>query len=245
MKNIAIATPTYNEAKNIKKLIPAIEKVCKVYPKLSFTILVIDDNSPDGTADIAEATGKKVKAKNLKVQVLRRKGKEGFGKAYVHGFNELLKQNFDYIIQMDADLSHDPKYLKQFITEAEAGRDFVAASRYIKGGGTPDWGLHRKILSRGGNLYTRAFLGSKITDYTGGYNMYSSKLLKKIDTKTLQAGGYGFLIELKYRALQDSKSHAQIAIIFKDRQHGTSKIPRSTLVNNFILVPKLRNQNKK
>jgi dolichol-phosphate mannosyltransferase len=245
MKNIAIATPTYNEAKNIKKLIPAIAKICKEFPKLSFTVLVIDDNSPDGTADVAEAVGKKTKVKNLSVRVLRRKGKEGFGKAYVHGFNELLKEKFDYIIQMDADLSHDPKYLKQFLSEAEAGHDFIAASRYVKGGGTPDWGMHRKVLSRGGNLYTRAFLGSQITDYTGGYNMYSTKLLKKINTKTLQAGGYGFLIELKYRALQESNSHSQVAIIFKDRQHGKSKIPRSTLINNFILVPKLRRQNKK
>lgn len=242
MTKFAIATPTYNEAGNIKKLIKAIDKNCKGMPADSFTLLVIDDNSPDGTADIAEAAAKEVKNKNFRVQVLRRKGKEGFGKAYVHGFNELLKQDFEYIIQMDADLSHDPKYLKDFVKQAGAGCDFVAASRYVKGGGTPDWGLHRKILSRGGNLYARLVLGSGVTDYTGGYNMYSADLLKKIDTGTLSSGGYGFLIELKYRALKQSDSHAQVPIIFKDRQHGKSKIPRSTLIKNFILVPRLRRQ---
>lgn len=240
MKKIAIATPTYNEAKNIQKLIPAVAIVCQKFPDLSFTLLVIDDNSPDGTADKAEAAAKKLKVKNFTVDVLRRKGKEGFGKAYVHGFDTLLAQKFDYIIQMDADLSHDPKYLKDFIEAAQNGADFVVASRYIKGGGTPDWGLHRKLLSRGGNLYTRLFLGSKITDYTGGYNMYSADLLRRIDTGSLQASGYGFLIELKYRALQHSKSHHQVPIVFMDRQHGTSKIPKSTLFKNLVLVPKIR-----
>jgi dolichol-phosphate mannosyltransferase len=240
MRNVAIATPTYNEAKNIKKLIPAIEKFCKGFEDLSFTLLIIDDNSPDGTADVAEQAAKKLKIKNLKVQVLRRKGKEGFGKAYVHGFTVLLEQKFDYIIQMDADLSHDPKYLKDFIYAAQEGHDFVAASRYMKGGGTPDWGLHRKILSRGGNLYTRLFLGSIITDYTGGYNMYSSGLLKKINMNTLGATGYGFLIELKHRALQNATSPAQFPIVFHDRLHGKSKIPKSTLIKNFVLVPKIK-----
>jgi dolichol-phosphate mannosyltransferase len=237
---IAIATPTYNEAKNIVKLIPAVAKAVKSFNDISFTLLVIDDNSPDKTADIAEAAAKKLKQSNFSVQILRRKGKEGFGKAYVHGFQVLMKQGFDFIIQMDADLSHDPKYLPDFIHKAQAGHDFVVASRYVKGGGTPDWGLHRKILSRGGNLYTRAFLGSTITDYTGGYNLYSKKLLKDIDIESLSSGGYGFLIELKHRALQHAKSPAQIAIIFHDRLHGSSKIPKSTLFKNFVLVPKIR-----
>lgn len=238
--NLAIATPTYNEAKNIVKLIDAIDSVCPKHPDINFTILVIDDNSPDKTADKAEYAGKNVKAKNLKIRVLRRNGKEGFGKAYIHGFNELLKGNFDYIMQMDADLSHDPKYINDFIKEAKSGTEFVVASRYITGGDTPDWGLHRKILSRGGNIYTRMLLGSKITDYTGGFNMFSTRLLKAIDPDSIEATGYGFLIELKAKALLMTKSSAQIPIIFKDRQHGQSKIPRSTLVKNFILVPKLR-----
>ena len=245
LKKIAIATPTYNEAKNIQKLIPAVAKVCAKFPEIDFTFLVIDDNSPDKTADLAEQAGNKIKQRNFHTQVLRRKGKEGFGKAYVHGFQVLLKQKFDYIIQMDADLSHNPKYIPQLIKLAEDGHDLVVASRYEKGGGTPDWGLHRKVLSRGGNFYTRAFLGSTITDYTGGYNMFSAELLKKIGIDSLSAGGYGFLIELKYRALQNAKSPAQIAIVFHDRLHGKSKIPKSTIIRNFVLVPKLKYKNNK
>lgn len=237
---LAIATPTYNESKNIKKLIPRIAKACSEIKDISITVLVIDDNSPDKTADIAEKAASKLNQKNFKVQVLRRKGKEGFGKAYVHGFNELLKKDYDYILQMDADLSHDPKYLKDFIALAVQGKDFIVGSRYVKGGGTPDWGWHRKILSRGGNIYTRLLLGSKITDYTGGFNMFSTDLLRAIDTNSLQAGGYGFLIELKFVALAHSNATAQLPIVFIDRQHGSSKIPKSTLIKNFFLVPKMR-----
>jgi dolichol-phosphate mannosyltransferase len=240
VKRIAIATPTYNEANNITKLIYAVKNVCTRYQDINFTLLVIDDNSPDGTGKIADKVAAENSAKNFTVQVLHRKGKEGFGKAYVNGFNVLLDDGYDYIIQMDADLSHNPKYLREFIKKANENCDFVVATRYIKGGGTPDWGLHRKILSRGGNIYTRLFLGSKITDYTGGFNMYSSSLLKSIDTEKLTASGYGFLIELKYKALLKSKNYAQFPIIFKDRLHGKSKIPRSTLVKNFMLVPKLK-----
>lgn len=242
MINIAIATPTYNEAKNIRKLISAIDKICSRHTDVNFTILVIDDNSPDKTADAAEESLKKIKSRNLKIRVLRRKGKEGFGKAYIHGFNELMKGKFDYILQMDADLSHDPTYITNFIEKAKAGKEFVVASRYIEGGGTPDWGMHRKLLSRGGNIYTRIILGNEITDYTGGYNMYSVDLLRRINPSSLSATGYGFLIELKYKAIKEADSYDQIAIVFKDRQHGKSKIPSSTLFKNLVLVPKLRRQ---
>jgi len=240
LKKVAIATPTFNEAKNIPALITTVAEVCKNFPGIDFTLLVIDDNSPDKTADVAERTAQHIKLPNFRVQLLRRKLKDGFGKAYVNGFDILLAQPFDYIIQMDADLSHSPTYLRDFIAAAKAGHDFVVASRYLKGGGTPDWSLHRKLLSRSGNLYSRLFLGSTITDYTGGYNMFAKSLLKKIDTNTLSAGGYGFLIELKYRALQQAQSTIQIPIIFHDRQHGESKIPKSTLIKNFILVPRIR-----
>jgi dolichol-phosphate mannosyltransferase len=240
LKKIAITTPTYNEAKNIKKLIVEVEKICRQYPNISFNFLVIDDNSPDGTAKVVQKVAKEITGKNFKVEVLNRKKKEGIGKAYVHGFKTLLEKDYDCIIQMDADLSHDPRYLKNFIKHAVSGKDFVVATRYIKGGGTPDWGLHRKILSRAGNLYTRFILSSRITDYTGGYNLFSTDLLRVMDIDTLGSGGYGFLIELKYRALQHAKSFSEVAIIFPDRQHGSSKIPKSTLFSNFILVPKIR-----
>lgn len=239
MKKIAIATPTYNEAKNIRKLITLVAKECKDIPDTDITFFVIDDNSPDGTADVAEGLAKKYKAKNFKVEVLRRNSKDGIGKAYVAGFKILLAKKYDWVLQMDADLSHDPKYIKDFVAKA-ADNDFVVGSRYIAGGGTPDWGLHRRVLSKGGNYYSRLFLGSTITDYTGGFNMYKASLLREIDVDTLSSSGYGFLIELKYKALSHAKKTAQVPIIFLDRQHGSSKIPKSTIFANFILVPKIR-----
>jgi dolichol-phosphate mannosyltransferase len=238
--NLAIAVPTYNEAENIQKLVQAIHESLKTYPKLNLTVFVIDDNSPDGTAAIASKLGASYKKPGFSVTVIRRQKKEGLGKAYIDAFHQIIKQNkFDFILQMDADLSHEPKYLPAFL-DATKQADFVVGSRYIRGGGTPDWALLRKFLSHGGNIYTRLFLGSKVTDYTGGYNLFSVDLLKKIDLDSLQAGGYGFLIELKYRAIQNCHGIRQIPIIFMDRQYGISKIPRDTLIANLILVPTLR-----
>jgi dolichol-phosphate mannosyltransferase len=240
MKKFAIATPTYNEAGNIKKLILDIEKVCQDIKDLSFTLFVIDDSSPDGTAKIAEATAKKIRAKNFKVEVLVRKSKEGIGKAYIDGFHQIMEQGFDYIIQIDADLSHHPKYIKDMVAQAQAGSDFVSGSRYMKGGGIDDWGLHRRILSLGGNIYTRMLLSSTITDYTNGLNMFSTKLLKEIDIDTLSSAGYGFFIELKYKTLPHARQFAQIPIVLTDRKHGKSKIPKNTIFINLLLVPRLR-----
>ncbi|HEY5267539.1 MAG TPA: polyprenol monophosphomannose synthase [Candidatus Saccharimonadales bacterium] len=244
MKRIAIATPTYNEAGNIKKLILEIEKVCKNIPDISFTLFVIDDSSPDGTAKIAQETAKKVKTTNFSVKVLVRKIKDGIGRAYIYGFNEILKGKFDYIIQIDADLSHDPKYIKDLVDQARIGKDFVSASRYMKGGGIADWGLHRRILSRGGNIYTRLFLDKRITDYTNGLNMYSVPLMKEINIDTLDSDGYGFFIELKHKILPLSRNYGQIPLILTDRKHGKSKIPRNTILINLALVPKLHFKKK-
>ncbi len=162
------------------------------------------------------------------------------GRAYINAFKVLLKENFDYIIQIDADFSHDPKYIADLVKEAKAGRDFVTASRYMKGGGIADWGWHRRILSKGANLYTRTFLGSTITDYTNGLNLFSTKLLKDIDIDNLEAGGYGFFIELKYKALKHCKSFSQVPIMLHDREMGKSKIPKNTILINLLLVPRLR-----
>jgi dolichol-phosphate mannosyltransferase len=236
---LAIAIPTYNEAVNVRKLLPAIKRHLENYPGLQCTVFIIDDSSPDGTAEVVTALSKEISDKKFNVRVLSRAKKEGLGKAYVFAFEQIIPEDFDYILQMDADLSHDPKYIPELLDQTK-NADFVVGSRYMKGGSTPDWQWYRKLQSRGGNLYTRFFLGSKITDYTGGYNLYSSDLLKKIDLKTLQAGGYGFLIDLKHKALIHCESVVQIPIVFKDRQHGTSKIPRSTIIKNFLLVPKIR-----
>lgn len=241
---LAIAVPTYNEATNIKKLVPSLYKNLKNYPELSTTLFVVDDNSPDGTSKVATELSRKYKAKNFELVVLNRKKKEGLGKAYVYAFKHILKQKkYDYILQMDADLSHDPKYIPAMLDLTKEA-DFVVGSRYIPGGDTPDWTWNRKLLSNGGNLYTRIFLGNKIHDYTGGFNLYSADLLHSVDLGSLQAGGYGFLIELKYRALLHCKNSAEVPIIFMDRQHGISKIPRSTIFRNLLLVPQLVYRNK-
>jgi dolichol-phosphate mannosyltransferase len=242
---IAIITPTYNEADNILVLMKQVEDVCKTISDAAFTLLVVDDNSPDGTAKIAEEAAAKITTKNFTARVLVRKTKDGIGRAYVHAFNVLLKEDFDYIIQIDADLSHNPKYIRDFVAEARKGRDFVAASRYMKGGGILDWGLHRRILSRGGNIYTRLFMGDTITDYTNGLNMFSTGLLRKVDTDSLGAGGYGFFIELKHKALQNAKNFSQIPIWLTDRTLGKSKMPKKTIFINLMLVPKLRFARKK
>jgi dolichol-phosphate mannosyltransferase len=238
---LGIAIPTYNESANINKLLAEIHKHLGKIPDLSTLILIIDDNSPDGTAEVAKKSAKKLKSKNFKVEIMSRKVKDGLGRAYIAGFNEILKSKPDFILQMDADLSHNPKYLREFVKAAK-NSDFVVGSRYIPGGQTPDWGLYRKLQSRGGNLYTRMILGSGITDYTGGYNMYSAKLLKKIGINTIKSTGYGFLLELKYRASLQAKNIHQVPIVFNDRQHGKSKMPKDTIVKTLLLVPRLKSE---
>ena len=236
---LAIAIPTYNEATNIKKLLPAIKKNLSNYPSLTTTVFVVDDNSPDGTAGAAQKQAQELKAKNFSIQIMNRKKKEGLGKAYVYAFRKILAQNFDYILQMDADLSHNPKYLPQFL-EATKEADFVVGSRYVKGGATPDWTWNRKLLSRGGNLYTKLCLSSKITDYTGGYNLFSTDLLRRLNLDSLQSGGYGFLIELKYMGLEVCHNVIQVPIVFMDRAHGESKLPRGIIFKNLLLVLKIK-----
>jgi len=244
-KRLAIAIPTYNESKNIPRLIDAIRRALDKNPSIVCTILIIDDNSPDGTSKIAKELAKKNKSKNLQIRVMDRSKKEGLGKAYIDGFKLLLdEKKHDLILEMDADLSHDPKYITKFIKASETA-DLVVGSRYINGGCTPDWTLPRKILSRGGNIYTSLILGTKIHDYTGGYNLYSEKLLNKIDLNKLQASGYGFQIELKFNAMKYANKTTEIPITFIDRQHGSSKLPKSTILSILLLVPQIKLTAKK
>ncbi|USN95905.1 MAG: polyprenol monophosphomannose synthase [Candidatus Nomurabacteria bacterium] len=237
---LGISIPTYNEAKNIDKLLSNIKSTLSNQKNTKTIIVVVDDSSPDNTGKVVEKFAKLHGTNNFRVLLLTRKVKDGFGKACIAGFNKLLDEKVDYILQMDADLSHNPKYIPKFIDSARSGHDFIVASRYISGGGTPDWPLHRRILSKYGNFYARFVLNNKISDYTGGYNLYSRDLLSKIDLNSINSTGYGFLIELKYKALQNCISAKQIPINFRDRQHGKSKIPKNTLIKNLILVPKLK-----
>jgi dolichol-phosphate mannosyltransferase len=236
---LAIAIPTYNEALNLSILLPAIKKVLESNKNLWTTVFIIDDSSPDKTAAVAEKLGRKLKSKTFSIKVINKAKKEGLGAAYIYGFQEILKQDFDFIMQMDADMSHDPIYIPQLI-DASKTADLVIGSRYAKGASVLNCTLKRKILSRGGNIYTRLFLGNKVTDYTNGFNLYSTKLLKSLDLDTIDAPGYGFLIQLKYRALKKCHGVKEVPIIFNNRKLGESKIPKNTLIKNLILVPQLR-----
>ena len=241
-KNIAVLIPTYNEFKNISLLLLEMKEVSRQHIDLNFTIYIIDDSSPDGTALEAFRLSEKLNTNNFQVQVLTRSQKEGLGKAYIHGFKRMLAQEYppEYVLQMDADLSHHPKYISEFIGAIKANADFIVGTRYVKGGACPDWSWYRKLLSRGGNTYARLVLGHKITDYTGGFNMYSLEVLKKINWDKLDSAGYGFLIDLKYQAQQVSNKIIEIPIQFFDRQHGQSKMPLNTIFQNFALVIRIK-----
>ena len=237
---LAIAIPTYNEAKNIGALLSRIRAVCIAQSDVEVTAVILDDSSPDGTADLARDLAGSLETDIFRVMVIVKKEKSGLGAAYINGFKQLMGQSFDYVLQMDADLSHDPAYIEHFLHEARSGTELSVASRYIPGGGTPDWTWKRKFLSRGGNNYARLILGREITDYTGGFNMFSGELLKRVQPESIESTGYGFIIELKYRALLGSTSVKEIPIIFLDRTHGVSKMPSGTLMRNFALVLRLR-----
>jgi dolichol-phosphate mannosyltransferase len=236
---IGILIPTYNESINSPILLEKLKSNLSNLKDVEFNILIVDDNSPDGTSQIVKKVAKNLNSSYFKINVLDRKMKDGYGKACVAGMLFLIERGVDKVLTMDADLSHNPQYIKEFI-EASQHSDLIVGSRYIKGGDTPDWPFIRKFLSKYGNYYARLFLGSKIADYTGGFNMYDKQLIHDIDLKNIKSTGYGFLIELKFKASQKSKSISQIPIIFRDRQHGKSKIPKNTLIKNLLLVPRLR-----
>lgn len=241
MVRLAIAVPTYNEVNNVEKLIMGIAEAVTHSDDIAVSLTIIDDSSPDGTAAFVRSIAPRLISDSFHISVLDKPTKNGLGAAYIFGFRAILEDpSIDYVLQMDADLSHDPAYIAGFIHQAKEGVDFVVASRYIPGGGTPDWTWDRRFLSRGGNFYARTLLSRRISDYTGGFNMYSAALLRRIEPWTISANGYGFLLVLKYRALLACTSLVELPIVFLDRAHGTSKIPRNTLIKNFLLVPIIR-----
>lgn len=231
MKSIVII-PTYNEKENIQKIIPSILKL-----NLGLDILVVDDNSPDRTSITVKQL--KLKSQKSKIFVLDRKQKDGLGKAYIAGFKWALKNNYQVIIQMDADLSHDPKYLKKMLEKIES-HDLVIGSRYVKGGGIKGWGWNRKILSRGGSLYSKIILGLKINDLTGGFKCWQANLLKKIGLSSITSNGYSFQIEMNFRAAKLKAKIKEIPIVFTDRDVGKSKMSKKIVFEALWKVWKLR-----
>lgn len=221
MKKVCICIPTYNEAENIGKLLGLIKNQIALIPNgYEIGVIVIDDNSPDKTGEIVE----KYKDSNpdFDVQIIHNPGKAGLGKAYIQGFKKGIELGAFAVMEMDADFSHDPKYLPEMIKHLDHF-DLVIGSRYVKNGGTLNWDTKRKLISFGGNLYSRMILMKNIHDFTGGFNLYKTDVFKKVDLGKITSNGYSFQIELKYKTLQQGFTYKEIPIIFKDREFGKSK----------------------
>ncbi len=225
MKQLVII-PTYNEKENISSLINEIYK-CSI----NVDVLVVDDNSPDGTGQIVEGIARN----NSRVHLLSRSGKQGLAKAYLSGFKWGLEKDYSVLVEMDADFSHRPVDLVK-ILEAITRNDFVVGSRYVQGGGTVNWGIIRKIISRGGSLYSRIILGEKLNDWTGGFNAWTNKALKEIELDKIRSEGYSFQIEMKYRALKAGLKGVEVPIIFEDRRVGQSKMSMKIVIEAFYKV---------
>lgn len=225
MKPLVII-PTYNEKENISLIIPAVRANA---PEVD--ILVVDDNSPDGTGGIVSELQKQ----DSKLHLLSRKGKEGLGKAYLAGFTWGLQNGFDVLVEMDADFSHRPVDLPPILEKMKSA-DFVVGSRYVQGGGTVNWGILRKIISRGGGIYSRLILGYPLNDWTGGFNAWRAETLKKIKLESVESNGYSFQIELKYKALKAGCRGVEAPIIFEDRRVGHSKMSSKIVLEALYRV---------
>ncbi len=226
MKDIVII-PTYNERENIEK---AVRRVFSYVPDILIT--VVDDNSPDGTGDAVAALMEEFPNLSL----ISRQKKEGLGKAYVYAFRELLSRtDLGFLIMMDADLSHDPKYLKPMLEE-ESLYDVIVGSRYTKGGATEGWELWRRVLSRWGNVYCRLVTRVPLTEFTGGFNAIRASVLRKIDFSKIDMSGYAFQVELKYLLYKAGARFKEIPIVFKNRTGGESKISNH-IIREGIIAP--------
>lgn len=221
-----VIIPTYNEIENMKALLPVLMQL-----KQNFDVLVVDDSSPDGTAKFVEDFARTEK----RVHVLVRGAKQGLGKAYLAGFDWGLKNGYEVLTEMDADFSHAPHHLDELLTLIES-HDVVIGSRYVKGGGTVNWGLIRKIISRGGSLYSRLILGYPLRDWTGGFNCWRKEVLEKINLSGIQSNGYSFQIELKYKALKNGYKIFESPIVFEDRRVGQSKMSLKIVLEAFYKV---------
>jgi dolichol-phosphate mannosyltransferase len=233
MQRVLIIIPTYNERSNLP---PLVEQIHQALPAAD--LLIVDDNSPDGTGLLAEAMA----AKDRRVQVLRRPGKLGLGTAYLEGFRHALQKGYDFVFEMDADFSHDPAYLPQMLEAARERADLVIGSRRVPGGGTENWGLGRRLISAGGSLYARTVLGIGVRDLTSGFKCFRRQVLEAIDLDAVHSEGYSFQIEMTYRALCLGFRVAEVPIVFVDRRVGQSKMSRRIFVEALVMVWRLRAQ---
>ncbi len=226
-----VVVPTYNERDNLEELVYRILEQGD-----AFDVLVVDDNSPDGTGQVAD----KVAASVPRVKVLHRAGRMGLGTAYVAGFRYGLAEGYDLLFEMDADFSHDPAYLPEFLRRMEEGYDVVIGSRNTAGGGVRNWPVGRRLLSRGGSLYAGLILGLKVTDATGGFKCFKRKVLETLDLDSIRSNGYSFQIEVNYRCQQLGFQIGEIPIVFVDRARGGSKMSRRIVLEAMTMVWKLK-----
>lgn len=231
MATALIIVPTYNEAENVRGI---AERLLAALPVAD--VLFVDDNSPDGTGALID----EMVATNPRCHVLHRAGKLGLGTAYVEGFAWGLARDYRFLFEMDADGSHDPKYLPQMLALAEDGADAVVGSRNVPGGGTVNWGVGRNLLSKGGSFYARSILGIDVRDVTAGFICWRREVLEALDLPTIASNGYSFQIELKYRAIKRGFKIVETPIVFVDRRVGQSKMSRAIVAEALLKVWTLR-----
>ena len=229
MKTLIII-PTYNELENLRPLLQEIFSYAQ-----ETDVLIVDDNSPDGTGKLAD----EIHNENSQVHVLHRAGKLGLGTAYIAGFKYAVAHDYDAAFEMDADFSHDPRYLPDFLKAIERA-DLVIGSRYIPGGGTPNWSFLRRFISGGGNIFARFMLGIPVQDCTAGFRCYRRQVLESIDLDTIQSQGYAFQVEMAYRVMRQGYKIVETPIVFMDRRIGKSKMSRKIVIEAFIYVLRAR-----
>jgi len=230
MKKAIVVIPTYNECENIEKM---IHRLIELYPNIH--ILVVDDNSPDGTGEYVENKSKE----DDRIHVIHRAGKLGLGTAYVAGFKHVLEKGYDYIIQMDADFSHDPKEVGNLLKAIEEN-DLVIGSRYIQGVNVINWPMSRLLLSYFASIYTRVITGMPVMDATGGFKCFRSEVLKSINLDKVKSNGYSFQIEMNFKTYKKNFRIKEIPIVFTDRVEGTSKMSKKIVHEAVTMVWKLR-----
>ncbi len=223
-----VVLPTYDEAENIGEVLDLVRAATP-----ESDVLVVDDGSPDGTADLAEAWGRD---HGGGVTVLRRAGKQGLGSAYRAGFAYGLEHGYGVMIEMDSDLQHDPAMLPALIHAVDDGADLAIGSRYVPGGQVPGWKFSRRFISQGGNLYAALVLGIHVRDSTAGFRAYSAEALRQIDLPAVKADGYGFQIEMAYAVTRNGGRIVEVPITFGDRQRGTSKMSSRIVFEALLLV---------
>ncbi len=225
--DVLVVVPTYNEAENIALITEAVRS-------RGYGILIVDDASPDGTGDLADDLA----TADESVAVLHRSSKDGLGPAYAAGFDLALERGAGIICEMDADFSHDPDDLPRLVAAVDDGADLAIGSRYVPGGGVDNWPWHRRWLSRGGNIYARTLLRTRINDMTAGFRAFRSDALQKLDFRSCEASGYGFQVEMAWNAAKAGLDVREVPITFRDRTRGTSKMGARIAVEAMILVTK-------